>query len=185
MKFSRTVKNQRYADILTGSPEETQNIGYEIAKYLSIPGVVLLRGELGTGKTTLTRGIARGLGMDDPNLVNSPSFTLVNIYQGICPIYHIDLYRLQGARDLYSIGLDDFLGEEGITIVEWSERLSCTCPQAAEVEIVDAGDDKRKLHISVPAARKKAAGARGPRQQRSCRQAPPRRGRGGSPRSRP
>ena len=53
------------------------------------------------------------MGLDDPSLVNSPSFTLVNIYHGICPIYHVDLYRLEGERDLYSIGLDDFLGKEG------------------------------------------------------------------------
>jgi tRNA threonylcarbamoyladenosine biosynthesis protein TsaE len=79
-------------------------------------------GDLGAGKTTLTRGIAQGLGLADTSLVNSPSFTLVNVYQGICPIYHVDLYRLEGARDLYSIGLDDFMGSEGVTIIEWSER---------------------------------------------------------------
>ena len=86
--------------------------------------MVFLRGSLGTGKTTLTRGIAQGLGIKDPSLVNSPSFTLVNIYYGRCPIYHVDLYRLDGERDLYSIGLDDFLGKDGVTVVEWSERLS-------------------------------------------------------------
>jgi tRNA threonylcarbamoyladenosine biosynthesis protein TsaE len=154
MKFRRIVNNQRIADIITKSAEETQGIGLEIAGFLPIPGIVLLHGALGTGKTTLTRGIARGLGMGDPNLVSSPSFTLVNIYYGICPIYHVDLYRLQGNRDLYSIGLDDFLGKEGITIVEWSERLSFTFPEAAEVEIIDAGDDMRKLHIILPAKRR-------------------------------
>jgi tRNA threonylcarbamoyladenosine biosynthesis protein TsaE len=150
MIFGRIVKNQRIADIVARSPEETQSIGFELARSLPIPGVVLLRGALGTGKTTLTRGIARGLGMEDPNMVSSPSFTLVNIYNGICPIYHVDLYRLHGDRDLYSIGLYDFLGKEGITIVEWSERLSFAIPQAAEIEIADAGDDVRKLHIVLP-----------------------------------
>jgi tRNA threonylcarbamoyladenosine biosynthesis protein TsaE len=147
MKYRRIGRNQRIVDILTKSPEDTQNVGFEIGHTLRIPGVVLLRGALGTGKTTLTRGIARGLGMNDPNLVSSPSFTLVNVYQGSCPIYHVDLYRLDGVRDLYSIGLDDFLGKEGVTIIEWSERLTFGFPKAIEIDIEDAGDDKRILHI--------------------------------------
>jgi tRNA threonylcarbamoyladenosine biosynthesis protein TsaE len=147
MKNRRTGKKQRIADILTKSPEETQEVGFKIGRSLAVPGVVLLRGALGTGKTTLTRGIALGLGIHDPNLVSSPSFTLVNIYQGNCPIYHVDLYRLQGGRDLYSIGMDDFLGKEGVTIVEWSERLTFNFSNAIEVEIEDAGDDMRALHI--------------------------------------
>jgi len=69
------------------------------------------------------------------------------VYQGRCPIYHVDLYRLEGVRDLYSIGLDDFLGKEGVTIIEWSERLTFSIPKAIEVEIEDAGDEQRTLHI--------------------------------------
>jgi tRNA threonylcarbamoyladenosine biosynthesis protein TsaE len=155
MRSHGTGKKQRIAGILSKSPEETQSIGAEIGRSMSIPGVVLLRGALGTGKTTLTRGIAQGLGLTDTSLVNSPSFTLVNIYHGICPIYHVDLYRLEGARDLYSIGLDDFLGKEGVTVVEWSERLSIALDQATEVEIEDAGDDMRVLHIQAPAKTRK------------------------------
>jgi tRNA threonylcarbamoyladenosine biosynthesis protein TsaE len=155
MKPRRIGKKQRITEVLSKSPEETQKIGAEIGRALSIPGVVLLRGALGTGKTTLTRGIAHGLGLADTNLVNSPSFTLVNIYHGICPIYHVDLYRLEGARDLYSIGLDDFLGKEGVTVIEWSERLSIALDQATEVEIEDAGDDLRVLHIQAPAKKRK------------------------------
>jgi len=105
----------------------------------------LLRGTLGMGKTTLTRGIAEGLGLTDIGRVCSPSFTLVNIYQGRCPIYHVDLYRLSGARDLYSIGIDDFIGKDGVTIVEWSERLTELFPDAIEIEITDAGGDSRTL----------------------------------------
>jgi tRNA threonylcarbamoyladenosine biosynthesis protein TsaE len=147
MKYRKIEKKQRLRDVLTKSPEDTQRVGFEIAQSLPVPGVVLLRGALGTGKTTLTRGIARGLGMEDPNLVSSPSFTLVNIYQGSCPIYHVDLYRLDGAKDLYSIGLDDFLGKAGVAIIEWSERLASGFANAIEVEIEDAGDDQRILHI--------------------------------------
>jgi tRNA threonylcarbamoyladenosine biosynthesis protein TsaE len=147
MRNRRIGKKQRIVDIFTKSPEDTQRVGFEIGQTLPIPGVVLLRGDLGAGKTTLTRGIARGLGMEDPNLVSSPSYTLVNVYQGRCPIYHVDLYRLDGARDLYSTGLDDFLGKEGVTIIEWSERLTSGFPKAIEIEIEDAGDDQRVLHI--------------------------------------
>ena len=156
MTVRTSRKSRTTSRILSRSPEETQKAGFEIGKSLSVPGLVLLRGALGTGKTTLTRGIAQGLGLNDPGLVNSPSFTLVNIYHGNCPIYHVDLYRLQGGRDLYSIGLDDFLGREGITIVEWSERLSeAFVDDALVVEIEDAGDDRRVLHILYPAIRKR------------------------------
>jgi len=150
MNRSRTGKPVRSSDFLSRSPEETQRVGFEIGRSLKIPGVVLLRGSLGAGKTTLTRGIAWGLGVEDTSVVNSPSFTLVNVYHGICPIYHVDLYRLEGARDLYSIGLDDFLGSEGITVVEWSERLADDFDDAIVVEIEDAGGDQRMLRIFSP-----------------------------------
>lgn len=100
------------------------------------------------GKTTLTRGIAEGLGVKTLDAVCSPSFTLVNIYQGNCAIYHVDLYRLEGARELYSIGMDDFIGKDGVTIVEWSEKLSDTFPEAIEIEIEDAGEESRILNIN-------------------------------------
>jgi len=139
---------RRGVEFVSRSPEETVKIGMDIARSIPVPGVVLLRGNLGSGKTTLTRGIALGLGLKDPSLVNSPSFTLINIYQGACPIYHVDLYRIHGARDLYSIGLDDFLGNEGVTIVEWSERLAFSLEGAIEIELEDAGDDRRKLRMN-------------------------------------
>ena len=153
MKVRGAGKTRNVFHIFSRSPEETQKAGFEIAKFLSIPCIVLLRGALGTGKTTLTRGIAQGLGLDDPGLVSSPSFTLVNIYNGICPIYHVDLYRLEGERDLYSIGLDDFLGREGVTVIEWSERLPADVDDATIVEIEDAGGDRRMLNISYPQRR--------------------------------
>lgn len=146
----RSAGNKTLSTVQSESPEETQRIGFEIGRSLKIPAVILLRGSLGAGKTTLTRGIAQGIGVQDTSLVNSPSFTLVNVYQGICPIYHVDLYRLEGARDLYSIGLDDFLGNEGVTIVEWSERMTDRFDDAIVIEIEDGGDDRRVLHIQRP-----------------------------------
>ena len=152
MKSSGKKRRRQVETLTSRSSDETQRIGLNLARELQVPGVVLLRGELGTGKTTLTRGIALGLGLDDPTLVNSPSFTLINIYQGDCPIYHVDLYRLRSERDLYSIGLDDFLGKEGVTVVEWSERLHYPLEGAMEIGIVDDGGDRRTLHICFPSS---------------------------------
>jgi tRNA threonylcarbamoyladenosine biosynthesis protein TsaE len=157
MKPRKTGRNLKTFRFLSKSPEETRRFGAKLARSLRIPGVILLRGALGTGKTTLTCGIAQGLGIDDPSLVNSPSFTLVNIYHGICPIYHVDLYRLEGQRDLYSIGLDDFLGKEGLTVIEWSEKLRSPLEQATEIELEDAGDDLRLLRVTELVFRKRRA----------------------------
>jgi tRNA threonylcarbamoyladenosine biosynthesis protein TsaE len=139
VRASRTVH--------TGSPEETERFGRDLARVVRVPGVVLLCGNLGTGKTTLTRGLAVGLGLQRPELVHSPSFTIVNIYQGRCPIYHVDLYRLSGDRDLRSVGLEDFMGLDGVTIVEWGERLGHPPEGAIRVELEDAGGDSRILRI--------------------------------------
>ncbi len=125
-------------------------MGLELAGALSVPGVLLLRGSLGTGKTTLARGVAEGLGVSDGSQVNSPSFTLVNIYQGRCPIYHVDLYRLSSEREIRSVGLEEFLGRDGVTLVEWSERLAYPADSALEVELEDAGDDLRWVRIRYP-----------------------------------
>jgi tRNA threonylcarbamoyladenosine biosynthesis protein TsaE len=148
-------KSALLKELRSESPEETLKIGLDLAGYLTIPGVVLLRGQLGMGKTTLTRGIAQGLGMRDPELVHSPSFSLVNIYHGKCLIYHVDLYRLQGVRDLYSVGLDDFMGNDGITVVEWSERLVGVVNDAVEVAIEDAGEESRIFYIRIPSKYRK------------------------------
>jgi tRNA threonylcarbamoyladenosine biosynthesis protein TsaE len=135
---------------MTASAAETEKLGAEIARKLPIPGVILLRGPLGSGKTTLTRGIALGLGVPDVSVVCSPSFTLINRYQGSCPIYHVDLFRLSGARDLYSIGLEEFLGKDGVTVVEWSERLDFPCVAALQIQLEYREGDVRVLQISHP-----------------------------------
>ena len=140
----------RKTEMLSRSPAETHKLGIQLARQLSPPSVVLLRGLLGMGKTTLTRGVAEGMGMADPSLVSSPSFTLVNIYQGRCPIYHVDLYRLSGEREISSTGIEEFLGKEGVTIVEWSDRLPYRVDSSVEVEIEDAGGDTRRIKICNP-----------------------------------
>jgi tRNA threonylcarbamoyladenosine biosynthesis protein TsaE len=144
---SNTRKKSRIIEIVTSSPAETHLLGSRLAESVPVPGVILLQGALGTGKTTLTRGIALGLGLDDSSLVSSPSFALVNIYEGRCRIYHVDLYRLSGDRDLYTTGIGDFLGVDGVTIVEWGDRLIFPVEAALKVELTDGGGDSRTFRI--------------------------------------
>jgi len=148
-RASLTTKSGKSV-FVTRSPEETEALGRRIARGLTVPGVVLLRGSLGTGKTTLARGIATGLGLEDSSLVNSPSFTLVNIYKAKHLIYHVDLYRLEGERDFRSVGIEDFFGEDGVTIVEWGERLPLPARSALAVDLDDAGGDTRVITVSKP-----------------------------------
>lgn len=129
------------------SEAETERIGRRLGRTLEAPCVVLLIGPLGSGKTTLTRGLATGLGIGDPTKVHSPSFTLVNIYQGRTPIYHVDLYRVEQERDFRSIGLEDFLGRDGVSILEWGDRLAGGFPRAIEIEIRDLGGDRREIRL--------------------------------------
>ncbi len=136
-----------HRSVQSRSPEQTHRLGKRLGRTLAVPGVVLLCGALGTGKTTLARGISEGLGLGDPGSVHSPSFTIVNVYQGRCPIYHVDLYRLNGERDLGSVGLEDFLGREGVTIVEWGERLAFVPDAALLVHLEDAGGDSRMIRM--------------------------------------
>ena len=107
----------------TQTPGETQNIGEEIGKQLRQGDLVALIGDLGTGKTCLTQGIARGVGVYSNQIVNSPSYTLINEYAGKVPIYHVDLYRLQNHDEILDLGLDEYLKGNGICIIEWADKL--------------------------------------------------------------
>ncbi len=138
-------------ELVTHSAEETHTVGGFVGKQLRPPDVVLLLGPLGSGKTTMARGIARGIGVVDPSVVSSPSFALVNTYTGRCPIYHVDLYRLDGPHDYATVGVDEFIGSQGVTIVEWGERLPISLQSAIIVRIEDAGGDCRRLTIQAPA----------------------------------
>ena len=108
----------------THSPEETQAIGRQIGETLKVGDVIALIGDLGAGKTCLTQGIARGVGIAAHEIVNSPSYTLINEYAGEIPIYHIDLYRLKHHGEIVDLGLEEFLEGNGICIIEWADRMS-------------------------------------------------------------
>jgi tRNA threonylcarbamoyladenosine biosynthesis protein TsaE len=131
----------------SGSEGETRAIAATLAASLQPGAVVLLSGDLGAGKTAFVRGLAEGLGLD-PGEVTSPTFTLVHEYRGgRLPLIHVDLYRLDRA-DLDEIGLDQDLVAEGVTAVEWSERLTRPMASAVTVRIVDQGDDRRSIEIA-------------------------------------
>ncbi len=133
--------------IETHSAAETRALGEQLAKELKAGDVVLLEGELGAGKSELARGVAKGLGVTET--VTSPSFTILNVYEsGRVPLYHFDWYRLEDAEELYEMGLDEYLGGDGIALVEWPER----CPEAApehcmKIRIEQAGENLRQFRI--------------------------------------
>jgi len=109
-------------DIVSHGSEQTRRFGYHLGTLAQPGDVVLLQGEFGTGKTTFTQGVARGLGLD-PHYVNSPTFTLINEYtSGRQRLYHIDLYRLETMEEIESLGLEDYFDGSGVTVVEWPEH---------------------------------------------------------------
>ena len=126
----------------TSSPEETEAAGEELGRRLRPGDLVLLKGELGAGKTTFVRGIARGIGATAP--VASPTFQLVRVYPGRPQVAHVDLYRVERAAELRDIGLEELL-DAGAVVVEWGERLDH--PSAAVISIEHLGGDRRLLRV--------------------------------------
>ena len=108
---------------ISHSPEETLQLGRSLGGSLISGDIILLNGDLGAGKTHLTQGICYGVGLDESSYIRSPTFTLINEYQGKLPIYHIDLYRIDSLEEIYSLGLEEILFNQGITIIEWAEKL--------------------------------------------------------------
>lgn len=137
-------------DTISTSARETFEIARKLAESLTSSSVFLLTGDLGAGKTVFAKGIAAGLEID-PDEVSSPTFTLVNQYEGRLRLYHLDLYRLSGdAGELLELGIDEMLDDpQGVVVVEWPERLGARrIPGARTVSIEDLGGDKRKVRIN-------------------------------------
>ena len=116
-------------ELLSHSPEDTEDIGARLAEQLEPGAVVAFTGDLGAGKTAFTRGLARGLGCR--GRVTSPTFTIVNEYEGAIPLFHFDMYRLEGSDDLFDIGWEDYLARGGVCAVEWSEQVADALPEDA------------------------------------------------------
>lgn len=136
--------------VVSSSPEETIATGERIAALLHKGSVVALRGGLGAGKTWLTKGIARGLGVTEE--VTSPSYTIISEYEGRLPFYHIDAYRLRGDDDFAALGADDALYGNGVTVIEWSERVAKSIPDTALVIEISILEDARRLIVVKEAA---------------------------------
>ena len=141
----------------TESPEETQALGEKLGKTLKQGDVIALIGDLGTGKTCLTQGIARGVGIAPDEVVNSPSYILINEYNGAMPIYHIDLYRLENSAEIAELGLSEYMDGDGICIIEWAERIADTLPDTCikiHITLADTnasqGSEVRELMSQIP-----------------------------------
>lgn len=112
--------------LIANSPEETDALAVHVARVLTAPRVLALHGELGSGKTFFVQALAAALGIRRP--VTSPTFTLVNEYRGICPLIHIDLYRIEDPAGMEALGLDEYLEGDGYVAIEWAERAAHLLP---------------------------------------------------------
>ena len=131
---------------ITNSPAETEKIGAALSRVLSPGTVIAYRGDLGAGKTAFTRGLARGLGVNDP--VTSPTYTIVNEYLGgRCPLFHFDMYRLHSSDDLWDIGWEDYLERGGVCAVEWSENVADALEDPVFITIEKLGEESRRITI--------------------------------------
>jgi tRNA threonylcarbamoyladenosine biosynthesis protein TsaE len=135
-------------ELISASPEETIRAGERVAGFLHPGSVVALRGGLGTGKTYLTKGIARGLGVKEE--ITSPTYTIIGEYQGKLPLYHIDVYRLGGDEDFTALGGEDFLYGPGVSVIEWSELVPRSIPHDAITIEITLLEGNRRL-IRIPA----------------------------------
>jgi tRNA threonylcarbamoyladenosine biosynthesis protein TsaE len=139
-------------EVITHSAEETTNWGRQFAARLKAPIVVLLSGELGSGKTTLTKGIVSGLGAATEEEVTSPTFTLVHVYGGsqrsATKVHHVDLYRIESFHDFETLGMEEVFEHPGVLIVEWAERFPLTSPWAQiRVRLEHLDGDRRRLTV--------------------------------------
>ena len=130
----------------THSPEETIELGKKIGTLLQKGDILALQGTLAAGKTTLTKGLAQSLGVKD--VITSPTFCLISEYEGKMPLYHMDVYRLDGAEDFANLGTEDMLYGNGISIIEWSEKIMSELPKKTiKIDITPNEDGSRSISI--------------------------------------
>jgi tRNA threonylcarbamoyladenosine biosynthesis protein TsaE len=135
-------------EVVTRSSEETTAWGREFAKKLKAPVLVLLTGDLGSGKTTLTKGIVAGLGAASEDEVTSPTFTLVHVYGKTEKVYHADLYRIENFHDFETLGLEDVFAKPAVVILEWSERFPLQSPwPQVRIRLEHGGGDARRIAV--------------------------------------
>ena len=140
-----SAKAQTY---VTHSAEETVQLGVELARRMKPPQLVLLIGELGSGKTTLAKGLISGIGVASTGDVLSPSFSLIHEYEGDPKVYHIDLYRLDRLPELETLGLDDLWEQQAIILIEWGEKFAGQLPESRiEIQFKDLGESEREIRV--------------------------------------
>jgi tRNA threonylcarbamoyladenosine biosynthesis protein TsaE len=149
------VSEGRIHEFTTQSGTDTIEVGRKLANLLKPPQLLLLRGELGTGKTTLVKGIAQALDAADPDEVTSPTFTLIHEYEGMqqgkpVRLFHLDVYRIEGERQLETLGLDELLTDNALVLVEWGEKFKSLVKRATgEIVITSEGGDARKIRVTL------------------------------------
>lgn len=130
----------------THSAEETIALGYKIGKKLKKGDIIAMQGTLAAGKTTITKGIAQALEISEE--ITSPTFCLISEYFGKMPLYHMDVYRLDGTEDFINLGVDDMLYGDGVCIIEWSEKIMDELPKNTIIlRILPQDDNSRKIEI--------------------------------------
>ncbi len=135
-------------EVITSSPEETTALGRRLAAQLRAPALILLYGELGAGKTTLVKGIVSGMGLAAEEEITSPSFVFVHAYGNRARLYHVDLYRIEGAAELETLGVEDLMAEKAIVVVEWAERLKLPGLEAAvRVYLQTVSESQRRIRV--------------------------------------
>ncbi|HAE91544.1 MAG TPA: tRNA (adenosine(37)-N6)-threonylcarbamoyltransferase complex ATPase subunit type 1 TsaE [Tissierella sp.] len=127
--------------------EETKELGIKLGNILKSGDVVCLNGELGAGKTTLTKSIGLGLGVTD--YITSPTFALINEYNGRVPVYHFDVYRLENVEEIYDLGFDEYFYGKGVCIIEWAEKIERLLPKERVILDIEKGKalDERIINI--------------------------------------
>ena len=133
--------------VITHSPKETRALGRRLGRRLGPGAVLALSGELGAGKTCFVQGLAEGLEVRESHVV-SPSFVLVREYRGRAPLYHVDLYRLSPGREVAELGLEEFMGGEGVCAVEWAEKGEALLPpEAVRITLIFRPGSSREIRL--------------------------------------
>jgi len=140
-------------EFVTQSADETIALGRKLSQRLRPPVLVLLSGDLGSGKTTLSKGIISGLGAAKEEDVTSPTFTLVHVFHNHAKVYHVDLYRIERGADLESLALDDVLSEQAVVLIEWPDRFTLrTDWPKVSIALEHMEEDRRRILVSGLAA---------------------------------
>jgi tRNA threonylcarbamoyladenosine biosynthesis protein TsaE len=135
--------------LISSDPEETFRMGRMIGEALKEGDMVALIGELGAGKTSLTQGIARGLGIDEGYQITSPTFTLINEYPGRMNLVHLDVYRLGGSADLPDLGYEEFFFSKSVVVIEWAEKILDVLPdKTIFIKMTYLDQNRRRIEIS-------------------------------------